>query len=803
MAFIDNQDRNSDNCQLCNQPFNSWSAERIQLHEEACSQRKAQKLSRCPTALEHIRACAKFLNVSPPDILLNGSNLSIENKIRPRSSHSLKGKSYSRAQRIDKTKKKCGKISVLSIDHLLISVENRRVIFLDRLSRILNEYPEGVPLCYKNRNIVLSSDLWNLAALSSNLESLSDLNQFYVKSLSPLIIPAQKKQNFNRLRLSQIPGRGPSASRLTPGSFTLPRSEMERIDGVGKSLFLEMLSRMVDSPICSDLSIYLDSGIPVSAHRFILAAWNPKLVLLEENTSSINAPGMSKEELLGLLRALYTFDLSFLSSLSPEAEFTLDCWQMLDAVRNRIQSNTASSLVDNPAVDSGGDANFLNAPGLVLTPFFGKKMANSHEGGGSDSSVDLFASMTDDAPSGLLKWNTVAASHSTPHLHPSLGIDVLEPINRPLDSCPASGNAPKNNMDPESAVIADELCHSPYQSVEPDIDPPAFFEGYDTSRLSVALPSLPFSEQRVTKHPDYAHTPLTLNPSRNKTSDHCFLFDGSVPTPAPLAKRLQASADSTEVGTGFSFSSQPLVISSDKGETGSDNSNDDDDCQFPACFSQPVPTTPANGRRTSSIITTNAPITPKPAFDEMRTPELRKALSDYGVRRLPKKKAIQLLNHIYDELHPYVEAPPILDDNESKMELQPAEASLGDCAAGVTSDKAVIAMKPASNPPASTSDQGALEASADPDQETPNDTLRPRVWECLRSNDHLYFNIVTYVPLELDCVKAMLREAGINVGLRRLSDMLDSWGVTFTTRSRHAPRPGTNASDPRAANYLW
>ncbi|VUZ46756.1 unnamed protein product [Hymenolepis diminuta] len=49
----------------------------------------------------------------------------------------------------------------------------------------------------------------------------------------------------------------------------------------------------------------------------------------------------------------------------------------------------------------------------------------------------------------------------------------------------------------------------------------------------------------------------------------------------------------------------------------------------------------------------------------------------------------------------------------------------------------------------------------------------------------------------------MLRNAGINIGLRRLSDLLDSWGVTFTTRNRHTARPGMDASDPTSSNYLW
>lgn len=103
------------------------------------------------------------------------------------------------------------------------------------------------------------------------------------------------------------------------------------------NLLNEMLLKMVGTPLCSDLSICLDSGESIPAHRFVLAAWNSELalltvfltfrlnyVLLKDNAYSITAPGLNKEELLNLLRALYTFDLSYFSSLSPEAEFTLD-----------------------------------------------------------------------------------------------------------------------------------------------------------------------------------------------------------------------------------------------------------------------------------------------------------------------------------------------------------------------------------------------------------------------------------------------------------------------------------------------
>ncbi|KAL5112894.1 Structure-specific endonuclease subunit SLX4 [Taenia crassiceps] len=731
------------------------------------------------------------------------SNPSVDISMRAGGLTRPKGKS-SYMPRIGKTKGNCGKVCVPSIDHLLIAVELRRVIFLDRLARILNDSTVCDPIRHISSNNVLSSDLWELAALSSNVESVSDQTRFYVASLSAHISPAQRTLDFSRFHLSQILGRG--SSQQTTGFFAPSRNMMERgMVGDGKPFFLEMLSRMVDSPICSDLSIYLDSGVHVFAHRFILATWNPELFLLEENTNSISAPGISKDALLGLLRALYTFDLSFLSSLSPEVEFTLDCWQMLDAVRNRIKSNITGGSVDNPVVNSRRGSNSLNIPEPIVTPSE-KMKTGSLVVGGSDSSVDLFASTADSStligtPWNPLEHNAVAVSYSTPHPHPSSDV-ILEPIGKSLGLCPTSENAIKNNTDPE------KLCHSPRNSVELDVDPPAFSEEYVASLTSTSPPSLPFLGQRATEKPnDVGHTPMRItSPSlRDVTSDHCFFFDGSVPTPAPLAKRLRASADSVEgVDTVFSSSSQPVEISSVKDDIESGNSNaddDNDDCQMLASFSQPLPTTPINERRISSAIASNIPITPKPAFDQMRTPELRKALSDYGVRRLPKKKAIQLLNHIYDELHPYVEAPSVLDGDAS--DFKPSEVLICDPLAGVDSDEIGTIPKPVCDPLTSTTDQGASGANSDPSQKAVDDTLRTRVWECLRSDDQLYFNIVTYVPLELDCIKAMLRDAGINIGLRRLSEMLDSWGVTFTTRSRHAPKPGANTSDPRAANYLW
>lgn len=116
-----------------------------------------------------------------------------------------------------------------------------------------------------------------------------------------------------------------------------------------------------------------------------------------------------------------------------------------------------------------------------------------------------------------------------------------------------------------------------------------------------------------------------------------FFFDASAPTPAPLAKRLRASVEEAEAA--LSLSSQPLPL---EYKSSSDKENDDDcsiaDPQSLTSLSQPDPCTPVtNKRRVTSVILTDVPITPKPAFKAMSTPELR-----VNYASLEKKK--QLLN---------------------------------------------------------------------------------------------------------------------------------------------------------------
>lgn len=48
----------------------------------------------------------------------------------------------------------------------------------------------------------------------------------------------------------------------------------------------------------------------------------------------------------------------------------------------------------------------------------------------------------------------------------------------------------------------------------------------------------------------------------------------------------------------------------------------------------------------------DSPVTPLPDYKKMMTPEIKQALRSIGVKALPRKKAIALLSHVYDETHP-------------------------------------------------------------------------------------------------------------------------------------------------------
>ncbi|XP_059510039.1 structure-specific endonuclease subunit SLX4 isoform X2 [Stegostoma tigrinum] len=72
---------------------------------------------------------------------------------------------------------------------------------------------------------------------------------------------------------------------------------------------------------------------------------------------------------------------------------------------------------------------------------------------------------------------------------------------------------------------------------------------------------------------------------------------------------------------------------------------------------------PVNQKRTQLPL---APITPEPPYSTMATPYLKRELSKFGVRPLPKKKMILKLQEIYQYTHQVIQPDP---DTQSKQEI--------------------------------------------------------------------------------------------------------------------------------------
>jgi len=216
--------------------------------------------------------------------------------------------------------------------------------------------------------------------------------------------------------------------------------------------------------------------------------------------------------------------------------------------------------------------------------------------------------------------------------------------------------------------------------------------------------------------------------------------------------------------------------------------------------------------------------TPLPNYVLMLTPELKRQLASIGVKPIPRRKAVALLSHIYEQTHPTCGTPSAsaggTESEEAgimtKVRSQRAGAR-GEATPG--EDCAVRARPPGEDcagrgrPPAedcgdrpggdgdgsesSDSEDSAaarLEAafsrlSDDDDDEitasqaVSGGDLAPAMATLLRSRPDLQHQILTYEPVWLERLHADLRQAGVKVKVSQLMDYLDEQCVTFRTEA--------------------
>ncbi|NWW82234.1 SLX4 endonuclease, partial [Climacteris rufus] len=208
----------------------------------------------------------------------------------------------------------------------------------------------------------------------------------------------------------------------------------------------------------------------------------------------------------------------------------------------------------------------------------------------------------------------------------------------------------------------------------------------------------------------------------------------------------------------------------------------------------------------------STPVTPMPAYSIMETPQLKKELSRFGVRALPKRQMVLKLKEIFQYTHrdgdsdfedeiPY--SQPLPQKSPAKRPRQPraGRAAGGDRARSVAAGGEEL---PASQESAGSSVDGSdisfgsqssfvngfeacAFASEEEEEEFPASQAAAREEEKLEavrcyilSNTALYNRILFYEPIELADLHAELKQNGIKISKAKLLDFLDSQCITCT-----------------------
>ncbi|NWV97699.1 SLX4 endonuclease, partial [Machaerirhynchus nigripectus] len=216
----------------------------------------------------------------------------------------------------------------------------------------------------------------------------------------------------------------------------------------------------------------------------------------------------------------------------------------------------------------------------------------------------------------------------------------------------------------------------------------------------------------------------------------------------------------------------------------------------------------------------STPVTPMPAYSIMETPQLKKELSRFGVRALPKRQMVLKLKEIFHYTHrnrdsdfedeiPY--SQPLPQTSPAKRPRQPkAGRAAGGNQGAKEQERPSVSLAadgedlPASQESAGSSVDGSdisfgsqssfvngfetcAFASEEEEEEFPASQAAAREEEKLeavrcyiRSNTALYNRILFYEPIELTDLHTELKQNGIKISKAKLLNFLDSQCITST-----------------------
>ena len=174
------------------------------------------------------------------------------------------------------------------------------------------------------------------------------------------------------------------------------------------------------------------------------------------------------------------------------------------------------------------------------------------------------------------------------------------------------------------------------------------------------------------------------------------------------------------------------------------------------------------------------PVTPHPDYERMLSPALRIELRRYGLKVLPRRNAVPLLKHIYEETHPGV-GGRVEFDNQLEDDAEREEFSLSQ----------------ESNTSAASEDfpEESIVVNDEPNEPSETLDIHDQLLNFIRENSELHRQVLMYEPLWLEDLYISFKEGKSvkKVKINQVQDILDNECITFRTRSRHDKNVKRNA----------
>ncbi|KAL1284876.1 Structure-specific endonuclease subunit [Trichinella pseudospiralis] len=177
-------------------------------------------------------------------------------------------------------------------------------------------------------------------------------------------------------------------------------------------------------------------------------------------------------------------------------------------------------------------------------------------------------------------------------------------------------------------------------------------------------------------------------------------------------------------------------------------------------------------------------VTPAPNYTAMSTPQIQESLQRFGLRPLPKRKAVNVLRRIYNETHPFIKSDGSYEVKEEeecafkkrkrmdKSQKTDQVCSTQHChtdAYNMLSDKEVFSLE-----------ESFIPKECEDDNEEKD--LHQNLTDAISRDLILYEQILTYSPINLKETLQRLKQNGVKCSLNSLMNYFDEQCITFVMK---------------------